>query len=497
MSWKIKLLFIGMLMLVSSCLMNSGQGDFQQSAEDSTEDDARTIGGLDPKCLDGIDNDGDGLTDGDDLGCTSIYDNSEGGKVSGSIENSWTIFEPSADTRMIYVSSTLGNNAFDGLYPTPQGQNRGPKRDLSAGVALMRPGFPDWLRLKRGDTFQVNGYNLPSGRSATEKAVIAPYGPGQDFPKFVSGGSTFSLTHFNQQSLRFFAINGIDFGSMSIQSLYNINDILIEGLKFTNPITAIDIQRTYGAATLAFNVNVRNNLVVRSQSNGFFFKNIQNLLIEGNIIHRPAQDAPWTGNHGMYITREGNTLVKTFRNLVFMGKVNGNAIMQRPGGESYRNIVARHGWSGITAGACNDGGPTCIGGQPTFLAHQNLVLAPFLNTLNLPNYIGCGIGLDLGPPNNPIPYIISSQIYNNIAADYNHDNCARDPFGYISSSSYQFDNNTTLPDADPTLDYLSQHISIGENLDEATFWVKVIAGHNFRGEPSDFTADKIISYLTF
>jgi hypothetical protein len=70
------------------------------------------------QCNDGIDNDNDGLIDWQfDLGCSSATDNSEGGLVSGSIENGWTVLEPANDTKIYYVSDSDGNDSNDGLSP--------------------------------------------------------------------------------------------------------------------------------------------------------------------------------------------------------------------------------------------------------------------------------------------------------------------------------------------------------------------------------------------
>ena len=48
----------------------------------------------------------------------------------------FTTFTPSVDTRTVHVSSTLGNDSFDGLTPGT------PKKTLSAGVALLRTDSP-------------------------------------------------------------------------------------------------------------------------------------------------------------------------------------------------------------------------------------------------------------------------------------------------------------------------------------------------------------------
>ena len=102
------------------------------------------------ECNDGIDNDGDGLTDWQlDLGCTGPGDNSEGGN-NNVLEDGWTVFEPATDTRIIYVSSSEGDDSWSGLAPSWDGTD-GPKATVPAAIELLEDGQPDWLLFKRGD----------------------------------------------------------------------------------------------------------------------------------------------------------------------------------------------------------------------------------------------------------------------------------------------------------------------------------------------------------
>ncbi|HUR59916.1 MAG TPA: hypothetical protein VM029_19500, partial [Opitutaceae bacterium] len=64
--------------------------------------------------------------------------------------NGWTQVTPSADSRVIYVSSSSGNDANDGL---TEATAKATINGTNGGNSLMRSGFPDHLLLKRGDTF--------------------------------------------------------------------------------------------------------------------------------------------------------------------------------------------------------------------------------------------------------------------------------------------------------------------------------------------------------
>jgi len=87
-------------------------------------------------------------------------------------ESGWTIFTPSVDTRQIYVSASLGSDSNSGLSEAL------PVRSLEAGRALLRDGYPDWMLLKRGDTWNnssLSSWRL-SGRSANEPMLVGAYG---------------------------------------------------------------------------------------------------------------------------------------------------------------------------------------------------------------------------------------------------------------------------------------------------------------------------------
>lgn len=88
----------------------------------------------------------------------------------------WTVFTPSADTQIIYVSSSAGNDRTGVV-----GDIKHPYKTLAAGRARLRNGKPDWLLLKKGDTWTDEhfGYIGLSGRSPIEPIVFGSYDPSQ------------------------------------------------------------------------------------------------------------------------------------------------------------------------------------------------------------------------------------------------------------------------------------------------------------------------------
>lgn len=91
-----------------------------------------------------------------------------------SVTAGFTALVKSADTRVIYVSDSLGKDSNDG-----QNENA-PVKTLQHGMSLLRHGKPDWLLLKAGDTWEnqsLSGFNK-GGAGADKPMVIGAYGQG-------------------------------------------------------------------------------------------------------------------------------------------------------------------------------------------------------------------------------------------------------------------------------------------------------------------------------
>ncbi len=136
------------------------------------------------ECNDGIDNAGDGLVDWHyDVGCWSSKDGTEASAPRDQ-ENGYTTFDLSPDSQIIYVSSSEGDDANDGL--SPETAVATPKR----GADLVRDGFPDFLLFKRGDSWRGMdiGDNsverrFKSGPDAEHPIVISSYGDSTERPR--------------------------------------------------------------------------------------------------------------------------------------------------------------------------------------------------------------------------------------------------------------------------------------------------------------------------
>src|SRR5687767_1931627 len=83
----------------------------------------------------------------------------------------WTVVTPSADSRIVHVSSSTGSDTNDGSVNAPV-------KTLAKAMTLMRANMPDHLLLKRGDTWTEENFMEwgKGGRSATEPMLIGAYG---------------------------------------------------------------------------------------------------------------------------------------------------------------------------------------------------------------------------------------------------------------------------------------------------------------------------------
>lgn len=104
----------------------------------------------------------------------------------------WTIFRPDADSRIIYVSSIAGDDAVAKVYSPadeiigkdpfhPAGQVKAFKT-ISAAMKNARASQPDWVLLRRGDDWQENIGEIPSGRDRDNPFLLSAYGDRPDRP---------------------------------------------------------------------------------------------------------------------------------------------------------------------------------------------------------------------------------------------------------------------------------------------------------------------------
>jgi hypothetical protein len=235
----------------------------------------------------------------------------------------WTTFTPSADTRIVYVSNSTGSDIYAGSAEDK------PVKTIAKGISRLRNGYPDWLLLKRGDTwYESIGWPNLSGRSASNPILLSSYGTGPR-PVIKSGGkSGFAATGGRGvKAINNISLVGLDFyaqtrdpnspefagaaGATGISWIINAANILIEDCVVRYYRNNIVMGESSLGLTLS-NVSLRRNIIVDaystdSHSQGLYADGINMLMLEGNLFDHNGWNASVRGaeptifNHNIYI----------------------------------------------------------------------------------------------------------------------------------------------------------------------------------------------------
>ena len=295
-------------------------------------------------------NDGGGNTNDDNTNDDNTNDdntNDDNGNTGGNTggpETGWTELAPSSDSLVFYVAES-GSDSNDGLSP-----NR-PLRTIAEGVRKLRDGQPDWLLLRRGDTFSENmGGNWDkSGRSESEKMVIGAYGEGPRPVLLTGTGKGITLFKSDRREhLAFVSLEiraGVRYSDYGISFVSSgVRDVLFEDLLVSGFTHAIAIQGDGNGD--ARDIKIRRSVFLDSggstHSQGIFTHKVDGLTIEQCIIDqhgwRPdrGRDASATiFAHNVYVQRSVKNLV--FRDN-FSSRSSSHGVQARSGGVVDRNV---------------------------------------------------------------------------------------------------------------------------------------------------------------
>jgi hypothetical protein len=264
----------------------------------------------------------------------------------------WTNVTPSADSRIIYVSSSQGSDTNNGLSPDS------PVKTVAKGRSMLRNNSPDWLLLKRGDVwYEKFGGLSVSGRSAQEPILISAYGTG-DRPLLNTRSDNAITT--NVTPANHVAIIGVRFNSNTndpnspdftntsagygFYGVAPVNDILIEDCYFEHYSTNLLFQSTQG---LEQNISVRRNVLVDStggRSQGVYVNGVQNILFEENLFDHNGWSEE-TGesasiyNHNLYMSAHNDGVV--VRGNIF-ANASSHGLQARAGGVIEDNLFIKN-----------------------------------------------------------------------------------------------------------------------------------------------------------
>jgi hypothetical protein len=288
----------------------------------------------------------------------------------------WTVVTPSEDTRKIYVSSLLGNDANDGL------SSATPVRTIAQGVSLLRDGSPDWLLLRRGDIWNEGlGSWKKSGRSADEPLLISSYGTTRRRPILKTGA--FHGIYAQNEAVNFVSIIGIHLYASSrdpastdftgstdvtgIRWLVPSKDLLIEDTIVQGYSTNIFISPELGVGPTS-DVSIRRSIVtdaysILGHSAGALLGGIDGLTLEGNVFDHNGWNElivgaePTTQNHNIYLV-QNNKNVTVKDNII--ANASSHGLQARAGGNIVNNLFINNPIA-ISFGMVN-GTPETAGG---------------------------------------------------------------------------------------------------------------------------------------
>lgn len=235
----------------------------------------------------------------------------------------WTEFQYSVDSRLIHVANA-------GLDVAPgDGTEAHPYRTIAHARTFMRDGYPDWILLKRGDTFVETlgaNWNL-SGRNAFERMGFDAYGTGAR--PIVDSGLASSFWSWNAHcshvaifSLKLVASTyDATNGSPTGIGVYGAqSNVLIEDCEVTGFATNIVLE-AHGGRHSGFAVRrcvVTDAWCADDQFNcqGIFAGQVDGLLIEENCLDQNGWRESGVGNvrtffrHNLYSIENTGVIVR-------------------------------------------------------------------------------------------------------------------------------------------------------------------------------------------
>lgn len=298
---------------------------------------------------------------------------------AASPDNPWTQFVPSVDTRLIFVSSSTGSDTNSGLTPER------PVKTLEQAYELLRDGYPDWMLLKRGDTWHES---LPaaekSGRAENELMVIGAYGSDTERPKIITASDGTALKAMGAETLSHVAYVGLHLepetraandSPSGIRWLRACDNILFEDM-YIEGYSGNVVLQAYPESNRLDNIRFNGCVIVDAWSNtghsqGMYAKGVNGLEVENSVLasngfNHDMGAEPTIFNHNAYI-QNGCTEV-VFRNNI-IADASSHGIQLRPGGIVENNLFISNPLALLVGGGSypEEGGVTAT-------VHNNLVM---------------------------------------------------------------------------------------------------------------------------
>jgi len=294
----------------------------------------------------------------------------------------WTILDPGADSRtiyvsdsdgdskVVYVSDSEGDDANNGL------STSSPKQTIEEAAKLMRDGYPDHLLLKRGDTW-IMGEGLGafhSGRSAAEPMVVSYYGEQGDRPLIKTEGPFVWIQDLKRSNLAFVGLelyaykhdpNSPDYNSEGGVSGISMiaasgENILIEDCKFNYMQMGAYTTGRRNVEKL-INLNFRRNICIhswagdsytihelRTRVQGMYLSGADGILIEENLFDHNGWDEQIEGagatmfNHNIYMSTANPNCNKITVRGNILARASAHGLQLRSGGSVEDNLFVQN-----------------------------------------------------------------------------------------------------------------------------------------------------------
>lgn len=268
----------------------------------------------------------------------------------------WTVITPSSDSRLVYVSSSSGNDQNGGRSPANA------VASLKRAEALARDGSPDEILLKRGDVWNAAFPRwTKSGRSADEPMLIGTYGNGNR-PLINTGYTASAFSTDGSKPVNDLVIQGLQFQSTvrnpaspgfdsattgrrysGLRWYAPTNSLLIEDCSFRFYSDNLDIEGLNGPVG---NVTIRRSTSLDSystayHSQGLYAYNVDGLTIKQSVFDHDGWNEQISGagqtgyNHDIYLASTATRVV--IRDNVIANASN-NGLLARGGGDIEGNL---------------------------------------------------------------------------------------------------------------------------------------------------------------
>jgi hypothetical protein len=303
----------------------------------------------------------------------------------------FTVVTPVAGDRIVYCSSSTGNDRNSGLSPSQ------PVQTLARAESLMQNKTGDELLLKAGDTWHTGfGYWKFSGASASNPMLIGSYGAGAR-PAIMSGATSGIITGSSSApEIDYLDIIGIHFWAdgrdpsitpkpivsdpTGIDILSRTNGLLIENCYIQDYQVNINLYEYAGPIQ---NVSVRRNEIVDAWSGdqhaqGLYALGVNNLTLDGNLFDHNGWNTQIAAakatiyNHDAYISAHNTGVV--VENNIF-AEASATGLQDRPGGIVKNNLFLDDP-IGLTFGLVNGADTTPGGVHGTVTGNVFIGMAP-------------------------------------------------------------------------------------------------------------------------